>query len=433
MISSSEMAKAMYDNMPESIKNSTSKKDKEKLLSHDPFNPFSRTYVDRTFMGKPIGGTTFCGNCVSIEGIQYWIDQEGNKIDPRKKMDWSKDQAELLQSQINSAGLDAVIKITKNRKEEPYKVFLSLPERSGIYQSPYYHYVTLKVFMPAIIGKMSMRTFRIDSCALPNIGSRFVEHIRALSDAMPKTPEEASETARKNIIQNLNEAYAVRGITPDIVEIKEEQPFESLVFNLKINMLNGLLQKKIHYETICFRGEDPRNPWKPTIQHRSKTTSNISIKIEKRRRDILEATGMRQTTLAQNVIKKLGWKPMPLHENGGNIVKQHFMITGKDKKHGYIKGNLIVKDARIEAEITYGDGDIKITTGRVTIKKAEVYPESVLLTLKGKRLNQVIENELISDDIKITSAAYEWGQLKLQIRMDTVPVERDNFPEKEND
>ena len=62
--------------------------------------------------------------------------------------------------------------------------------------------------------------------------------------------------------------------------------------------------------------------------------------------------------------------------------------------------------------------------GTVIIKTTEKYPDAYIANLKGKKLNKVVESDLISDDIRITHAEQTASQLKLRIKMDTLPVKK---------
>ena len=65
---------------------------------------------------------------------------------------------------------------------------------------------------------------------------------------------------------------------------------------------------------------------------------------------------------------------------------------------------------------------ITVTTGTVKIDDNVELPEAAIQSMKGRKLNTVIDHPAIDDDVIITSAQLKGGSLHARIRMETVPV-----------
>lgn len=400
------------------------------LEGHDPANPFSRKSIRRE--------SEFTRTYIILSGNQarhpvspVWYDQNGNEIDAPNAltMTWSRAQAEDIARQLRDAGYPARHELGRSSfKCSEGEIIVESPAYESVkppvaYSSDYItaHWVTIHAHVQHLTGRKEIRSWRTDSVGRSDIGQEIISRIRAYEACMPANPEEAQKIAVQKGMLELGNLFAKHNIEPRIVSIEYPIPRGSMTIGIRHEMLNGLLQWTKQTTYIRFHGYDINNPWEADIDGLTGKSGNHKLSIEASRRALLEKTGgLRQTSLAREVIQIMGYETIPLRvDSSGKISPIRFRLPGDT----LVEGTLEVKAGRIEASIDIADGAASITTGSFSVRDAKL-SASALAGAKGTPLRHVIDHPAIDPGIVITSIKEKGEGIKGRIRMPTYLVDQ---------
>lgn len=407
------------------------KTDREKLEAHDPSNPFSHT-SSFTKAHSLHGRQSFSmdGNCVLFSGQQKWFDEDGNEIDPgQREAGWTNKQGEALAEELKGLGLKANFNPVwhSSHPKEMNEICITLPHdytqdryEPPALRAPRLHGLLVRMKTQGISGEPETLTFNIRSWGRKDIAEKIRGYLLRRAEIMPKTVEESSEAAERIIRKVYAEAYAPLG--KDLKTLKRKSNNSGLYYEGVIQLLDALLQENDIYVRHVFYGRDIDDIWKFSRDSKEARLDQETVKREFIRRQKLAETGLIQTAIARNIIAKGGYETLPLQTKDIANAKKYHISNIRN-----VDATLSVKNGRVEARVDIGDYNnqtqpwMRITTGKATLFNAEI-PESLIPNLKGKPLNSLIENELLSDDITITSAKYNARRIDMVVRMPNYPV-----------
>jgi hypothetical protein len=393
--------------------------DRRLLENHDVTDPFCVTRIKKkTYSGDLF--IHFRGNFLQCSGVEVWFDLDGNEIkaDPYKTT-WNKNRADALAKELTLLGRPARGEYicenrwsdTKTLKEGQTLVLASSP--SDIHRSSYRsNYLVIEWVMKGISGNLEKHSFRVDSYGIPGIAEKIKARIDLLQSLMPDTPEEAAAEGEKRALAYAKDRFAIFDMEFSPTKIKMVRNSHGFSFHLTHSILNSLLKEDEAEEIITFRGEDPEDIWKPqVINGRGTGLEEAKLSKEKNRRDILKKNGgLLQTSLAKRVMEIRGNFPL-ITDHNGNFRKNRFSYPSNP----VISGEIFVKSGRIEATVKIKD-KVVLKTGIFEIKDEEI-PGAVATSLKGKPLRHLIDHEVITDDMIITSVKCENGSISGRYRM----------------
>lgn len=399
-----------------------------RLQKHNPSDPFSSTTVELRMCGYSKGILTLAGNSIRHEKTQTWFDENGDIIPSkgRGEREWSALQTEAIVDQIAQLGKKVSFhpEWIKAHPKEPGEICLTLPHcysgNLGIIST---HYTSINVMMLKASGKMETRYFRTDSIGRQDIGQRIVDYLDTLSRAMPSSPEEAIARAEERALQDIKQDYAEYGIEPIVETLKAEGAHEGVAVNVRINMIDGAYESYTTLQSGTIQGMDAKDPMKINW-YTNKQKRCREIKAESARRATQNKNnGLIQTVFAKQIKDIAGMEKQPMYSDyKAQIKKKRFFLQSQFDGKGKVEGYLFIKDGRIEAEFHIGT-NIHVKTGKVTIKKQDELPESIMVRLKGKQLKTIIDHPIIPNGVKITSLKLEGTTLTVRIKADSIPVD----------
>lgn len=429
--SSSEIARLMFDAINPNLRRQIKRDDMERLLAHDPSKPISSIYT----MVKDYNVTihiNFSGNCVRASGRQTWIGADGNVIDVPQGLttSWAIEQAEKLVADLQALGKTARLSHSGKHKhpKEPGDITVLVPDHTRLGTRAHLnrptgvidtHYLVIHTLMQNITGKVEQRTFRTDSIGRDDIAEGILEHIEKLEAVMPKNPEEALAIGRAKAEEIFKKAFDAHLIEPVIHSIEQDTRTNGIAFDITHTMHDTLLRAKKTRDHIVFYGDRPEDPWRASFGAIGTGLAHGNLAAEASRRANIRANGgLTQTSLTRKVIELANLNAVPINtEYNGSAKKTRFRFVSTPPTEGTIQ----VKNGRLETSMKIGN-NITITTGTIKIEDSVELPETAVQSMKGRKLNTVIDHPAIDDDVIITSAQLKGKSLHARIRMETLPV-----------
>lgn len=429
--SSAEIARLMFDTINPNLRRQIKRDDAERLLAHDPSKPISSAYAMVEDYNVTIH-INFSGNCVRASGRQTWIGADGNIIEVPRGLttSWAIEQAEKLVADLQALGKTARLSHSGKHKhpKEPGDITVLVPDhvrlgtRAHLNRPPGVidtHYLVIHTLMQDITGTIRQRTFRTDSIGREDIAQGIIEHIEKLEAAMPKNPDEALAIGRAKVEEVIRKAFDAHLIEPIIHSIEQDTRTNGIAFDVTHTMHDTLLRPKKTRDHIVFYGDRPEDPWRASCGALGTGLAHGNLAAEASRRANIEANGgLTQTSLTRKIIELAKLDAIPIDtEYNGSAKKTRFRLISTPPTDGTIQ----VKNGRLETSMKIGD-TITVTTGTVKIDNNVELPEAAIQSMKGRKLNTVIDHPAIDDDVIITSAQLKGGSLHARIRMETVPV-----------
>ena len=402
--------------------------EREKLSGHDASDPFSHTSISRSsaFQNSHL---VFAGNQVRSPDMK-WFSKDGSLIDLPQPLtiDWVIEQAEEIARQITAAGGNGrYAHRPHDLQVEEGEIVVRVPEYDRLSPTRTYrgnevnaYWLTVHTRMQGVTGQKETKIWRINSVGRPDIGQQIVDRLRAHEALMPATPEEAEETAFRKASEVLHGLFLPYAIAPQIVSIRRDVKAQAVTIEIAHEMLDAMLQWKPVQTRVIFYGNDIGNPWRATVTNLGSARDAYKLAAEVARRRTLKANGgLRQTSLAKQVIETLGYKPNPFHSGyDGKTKPLRYAMKGDSAT----KGVLSIKSGRIEATMDVLDGKIKLSTGTFEIRGIEL-PETSLSGIKGTPLRAVLDHPAIPENVTIVSMTRTpGGGVKGKHRMPSYPV-----------
>ena len=395
--------------------------DRHKLSNHDLDNPLQHSYFS-AHENRHDPSYNLSGNCLSVHASQTWIAKDGSII---RSGIFNRDENEKyrveLAEQLTAQGLDVLppcdsgISQDLKRALEPNEIVI----RHADFESEIHALLFVKRAR-TLSGREVNVTRRIDSIGRDTIIPAYLNYLKRMEDHYPSTQEEAEVKAIEAAERYIAEKYASHCMEPDIIERQYEPGLNTYDHSPRVKYImqhtTTLLQKTKEDILVSFSGRDPEDPWKPYANKIDYILQNESARRHYAKKN---GGGLHITSLALTLSKSDGidkTKPLIKTDYKG-MAKSQFIYRPMGLSGD---ATLTANKGRIEA--TYVSDEIKITTGRVTIKNKQ-FPETALAGLAGRRLQEVIDHPFITDDMIVTSIIQNDNNLICRIRMESYPYE----------
>jgi len=378
----------------------------EKILRHDFTDPFATTSCKLGDQGFSSQSTYLIlhGNAVRTSGMRRWIiDGEvaqidagfNNKYMPAGAAGKREPLLQKIVSAFEALGYKTASSMLisgggsiRKRSLAENEIHISMTATGDL---PYYVISSLRW---GINGERVCEQQRFDSLGYDGIAKAIHNGWRKLDAIAPKSKSEAEERKRDIIKKELVHQFEGHGgIAPDFEMVEKwNQP------NICFEGLDAQLYPMKECLVVRWRQAHPDNFYDPITVKWDKI---ISVQVSRRR--MLDKVGHPVcTSLAREIMKQTG---IPFVDSEGASRPN----TGSLPIGGGTTYRLVTKNGRIEAEMQYNN--FKVTPGAFRISN-QTYPETVVASLAGRMLRDIIDHPLIPRDIKITSAKMENGDLK---------------------